>query len=228
MKTSLVLNRSQIITNIKTIEKYLMGDSDNDFNIMAKYISHGRVFIAYKFDGDFHFAPSRFIGYANNTLERHKQNSDKYGTITTQHITRILGHSNIYSQELEDAYKTYCAWLGKQPSKNNRSYWCLEEEIPWEYGKNHFFEGGRKLVTHMKIERNSKVVAEAKSIFKRNHNNELYCEICGFNFGFKITIKTFNLADYLFIFSTFHPFTYMAYILWNKRLRLIVGNYRRL
>lgn len=28
----------------------------------------------------------------------------------------------------------------------------------------------------MKIERNSKVVAEAKSIFKRKHNNELYCE----------------------------------------------------
>lgn len=48
MKTSLVLNKNQIITNIKTIEKYLMGDSDNDFDIMAKYISHGRVFIAYK------------------------------------------------------------------------------------------------------------------------------------------------------------------------------------
>lgn len=26
MKTSLVLNKNQIITNIKTIEKYLMGD----------------------------------------------------------------------------------------------------------------------------------------------------------------------------------------------------------
>lgn len=182
MKISLVSDKNQIIANIKTIEKYLMGDSDNDFDIMAKHISHGRVFIAYKIDGDFHFAPSRFIGYANNTLERHKQNLDKHGTITTQQITRILGHSNIYSQELEDAYKTYCFWLGKQPSKNNRSYWCLEDEIPWESGNSHFFEGGRKLVTHMKIERNSKVVAEAKSIFKRNHNNELYCEICGFNF----------------------------------------------
>lgn len=78
MKTSLVLNKNQIITNIKTIEKYLMGDSDNDFDIMAKYISHGRVFIAYKIDGDFHFAPSRFIGYANNTLEQHRQNPDKH------------------------------------------------------------------------------------------------------------------------------------------------------
>lgn len=176
MKISLVLDKNQIIANIKTIEKYLMGDSDNDFDIMAKHISHGRVFIAYKFDGDFHFAPSRFICYANNTLEQHKQNPDKHGTITTQQITRILGHSNIYSQELEDAYMTYCFWLGKQPSKINRSYWCLEDEIPWESGNNHFFEGGRKLVTHMKIERNSKVVAEAKSIFKRKHNNELYCE----------------------------------------------------
>lgn len=108
MKISLVLDKNQIIANIKTIEKYLMGDSDNDFDIMAKHISHGRVFIAYKFDGDFHFAPSRFICYANNTLEQHKQNPDKHGTITTQQITRILGHSNIYSQELEDAYKTYC------------------------------------------------------------------------------------------------------------------------
>lgn len=96
MKISLVSDKNQIIANIKTIEKYLMGDSDNDFDIMAKHISHGRVFIAYKIDGDFHFAPSRFIGYANNTLERHKQNPDKHGTITTQQITRILGHSNIY------------------------------------------------------------------------------------------------------------------------------------
>lgn len=243
MKTSLVLNKNQIITNIKTIEKYLMGDSDNDFDTMAKYISHGRVFIAYKIDGDFHFAPSRFIGYANNTLEQHRQNPDKHGTITTQHITRILGHSNIYSQELEVAYKTYCVWLGKQPSKNNRSYWCLEEEIPWESGNNHFFEGGRKLVTHMKIERNRKVVAEAKSIFKRKHNNELHCEICGFNFKsiygefgedfieahHKIGLATtdgehkIKPSDFLMVCSNCHSMLHRANVSTNELKSIIKG-----
>ena len=36
--------------------------------------------------------------------------------------------------------------------------------------------------THLVRERNTKVVKEAKRLFKETHNGRLFCEVCGFDF----------------------------------------------
>ena len=39
--------------------------------------------------------------------------------------------------------------------------------------------------THLVRERNSKVVKEAKHLFKATHGGKLFCEVCGFDFSEK-------------------------------------------
>lgn len=46
-----------------------------------------------------------------------------------------------------------------------------------------FVEGKKKLIQHIVRERNPKVIRLAKLKFKEEHDGQLFCEICGFNFA---------------------------------------------
>ena len=46
---------------------------------------------------------------------------------------------------------------------------------------SNFVEGKRKLVQHIRYERNHYVTTQAKKLFKLKHKR-LYCEVCGFDF----------------------------------------------
>lgn len=45
-----------------------------------------------------------------------------------------------------------------------------------------FPEGKKVLKSHVIRERNPALIKKAKENFKKNHNGQLYCEVCGFNF----------------------------------------------
>lgn len=55
-------------------------------------------------------------------------------------------------------------------------------EVLLDYESNWVLEGKEKFLQHWIHERNPKIIAIAKDIFKSNHNNKLFCEVCGFNF----------------------------------------------
>ena len=173
-------NKEQLIKNLDTIEQYLQSDSEEVYWAMADYIGRGKVFVAYLIEGQYHFAPSRFVGYKNNSLIKHDANDTKHGSRTTDRINKILGQ-NQFNANLEKNYIKYCKWLDVEPSNKQRTYWLLEEDLANEF-TSHFTEGARKLITHEVRERNQKVVKEAKRLFQKSHDGELFCEICGFNF----------------------------------------------
>jgi hypothetical protein len=58
----------------------------------------------------------------------------------------------------------------------------LEATLPQEV-LTTYVEGKRKLIVHYQRERNKTLVAKAKEHFKKNHEGQLYCEVCDFNFG---------------------------------------------
>lgn len=178
----LISTRTQLINNLDRIENYLTSSSDEIYDAMAQYIAHGRVFVSYIVDGKLHFAPSRFVGYKNNTLIKHQNNEEKNGTITTPIISKILKSRNKFYAELEEAYITYCEWLCVTPTKHKRTYWRLSDDIINEMISEPFQEGGWKTRTHLVRERNYKVVQEAKNLFKSTHDGRLFCEVCGFDF----------------------------------------------
>lgn len=177
-----VSNIKQIIDNLKKIEDYLGCEIQDVHDTMAQYIARGKVFVAYNINGQFHFAPSRFVGYANNSLYKHESNVEKDGRKTNPAISSILKQTNRFYPELENAYNEYCMILGKNPSNVNRTFWILDEKYLSELSPSPYLEGRRKQVTHMMSERNLKVVEEAKNNFKKAHAGRLFCEICGFDF----------------------------------------------
>ena len=90
----LIDNRDELIKNLDTVESYLNGDNDEVVEIMAELIRKGKNFVAYNFNGSTHFAPSRFVGYKDNTIRKHFQKDNgKHGTYTSQRLRRsdILG-----------------------------------------------------------------------------------------------------------------------------------------
>ena len=178
----LVATKNEIIQNLETIERNLQSKDDEIYAKMARYIAWGKCFIAYLVNGQYHFAPSRFVGYAKNSLLAHDANTSKHGWDTNPAISGVVGHQNVFDENLDKAYLRYCEWLDVKPKNNKRSYWILDGDFVDVFSSPHFTEGARRLVVHEVSERNPKVVKVAKHIFKKEHDGELFCEICGFNF----------------------------------------------
>lgn len=179
-----IKNKEQLIKNLQKIEQYLQSDSEEFYKTMAEYIGRGKVFVAYRVGGQYHFAPSRFVGYMNNTLLKHKANETKHGWDTNPAISKVIGNKNRLDERLEKSFLQYCKFLDVKPReyvRTHRTYWLLEEDLANEF-TSYFTEGARKLITHEVRERNQKVVKEAKRLFQKSHDGELFCEICGFNF----------------------------------------------
>ena len=178
----LISSKAQLIKNLDRVEGDLSSSSSELSETMAQYIARGRVFVTYIVNGKYHFAPSRFVGYKDNTLVKHQNNNEKDGTITTPAISKILGVKNQFYLELEEAYLTYCDWLGVTATEHKRTFWLLNQDIIGELTSEPFQEGDFKLRTHIVRERNNKVVQEAKRLFMATHGGKLYCEVCGFDF----------------------------------------------
>ena len=180
----IIKTKEQLIKNLDQVEGYLCSSSEELYNTMAQYIAKGKVFVSYKVNGIFHFAPSRFVGYKDNTLVKHQNNQEKDGKRTTPAISKLLG-PRLFDTKLEDAYLKYCEWLGVTAANNKRTFWLLEQDIFSELTSEPFLEGSYRLRTHLVRERNNKVVKEAKRQFKLAHDGRLFCEVCGFDFSKK-------------------------------------------
>ena len=91
-------------------------------------IKLGTCFVAYKAGNETHFAPSRFLGYRDNSFEEHERNDRKDGRETNPAITTIIGSPPKPDEELEKSYRDFCVGLGfdARPRGNfgvERKYW---------------------------------------------------------------------------------------------------------
>ena len=78
-----IKTRDDVIDNIKTLYYYLRNRDDTEFfNFASQIIKNGRVYVVEIIDSHICFAPSRFVGYKDNTLEKHKANNEKNGNDT--------------------------------------------------------------------------------------------------------------------------------------------------
>lgn len=75
---------------IHTLDDYL---KDTDYREYAKgLIKRGICFVAITKDRVLCFYPCRFLGYAQNTKDKHFKNSEKDGRVVKQIISKIIGH----------------------------------------------------------------------------------------------------------------------------------------
>ena len=63
----------ELESNLNQVENYLNDSNEVVLDEIKSLIKNGKNFVAYQIEGtnEIHFAPSRFIGYLNNSLEVH-------------------------------------------------------------------------------------------------------------------------------------------------------------
>jgi hypothetical protein len=125
-----ITTKEQLKQNIRTFETYLNSQDTAVRDYTYELCKKGICFVAYKISGSWHFAPSRFLGYVNNSLEQHEKNNTKDGRVTNPAIDTILNKKPDSIQELEECYIDFCNKLGIVPNKTGafgvaRKYWQI-------------------------------------------------------------------------------------------------------
>lgn len=94
-RNDFIETREDIVQNIKTLYSYLDGKVDNEHKDWAiQRMSQGKNYVIEVVDSQIYFAPSRFVGYVDNTMEKHVANHGN-GTETDNKI-------KIFYQKVQD------------------------------------------------------------------------------------------------------------------------------
>lgn len=120
-RTDFVTSREDVIKNIKTLYAYAQSGKVEYREWAEARYAQGTWFVVEKIEDQLYFAPSRFVGYKNNTLQKHTENHGD-GTETN----RILdGKLKLYkpirtSEGLLLQFQSFLISLGiqKEPKKN--------------------------------------------------------------------------------------------------------------
>lgn len=181
-----VENKEDIENNILTFESYLDSDhSDWERGQALSLIQNGVIFLAYNVKGEYHFIPSRFVGYKNNTVDEHLENNEKDGRQTTPIIDMLVGEKSCFRELLEQEYIKYCHSLGVDIHNKKRKFWSYEVIDPTLEDMiypSSYKEGRISFSLHKKRERDRRLVRDAKLNFREKHGGKLFCEACEFNF----------------------------------------------
>lgn len=94
-RNDFIETREDIVQNIKTLYSYLDGKVDSEHKEWAiQRMSRGSNYVIEVVDSQIYFAPSRFVGYVDNTMEKHVANHGN-GTETDNKI-------KIFYQKVQD------------------------------------------------------------------------------------------------------------------------------
>lgn len=117
--------RKDVRENILTLYSYLQNKEEEYYYEWAKErLSQGRNFVVEAIDGKLYFAPSRFVGYKQNSLEKHEDNSDKSGTDTDRELKRFYKLIDVESP-LDDYFIETLAQYGK--TKTSWKFWIPKD-----------------------------------------------------------------------------------------------------
>ncbi len=180
---TVVTSIKEIEDNLQLFEDYLCEGTDEEQLFCSELIQKGSCFIAYKVENELRFSPSRYIGYAKNTMQSHHKR-EKDGKETNPVITKLLGKLNP-DDNLEMEYLRYCGSLGISPFNKKRKYWTFfidsTDFIKNKDSNEGFPEGKIVERKHIARERNSALIKLAKDEYKKI-NKRLFCEVCNFDF----------------------------------------------
>ena len=126
----LVKSLEEIRHNIAVLNAYLDKKTDPEYSYALGLVKRGICFVADSSSGKYRFYPSRFIGYANNTMDKHMSNTTKDGKKTNPAISTILHDKPQHNLQLEELYQTYCPSLGFEANEKgsrgiDRKYWLI-------------------------------------------------------------------------------------------------------
>ena len=152
-RTDFIGTRENVIQNIKTLYSYLDGKVDNEHKDWASQrMSQGRNYVIEVVDSQICFAPSTFVGYLDNTMEKHEANhgdvtetdnkiKDFYQNVQDARLDALLQKA-MSEYDITVGAKKY--WISKDTTVDDilscsavkaRRYWIarLSDDNHWDY-----------------------------------------------------------------------------------------------
>lgn len=124
----LISERRELDANIDRLASYLSERDGANREFAEALIQRGICFVVAKKHGRPFFAPSRFVGYRNNSRHAHMGNDEKDGRETNDAIASVLRREPELNAQLEKEYMAFCATLDLEvrPTGNfgvSRKFW---------------------------------------------------------------------------------------------------------
>ena len=121
----LIRNIDDLKKQLEKVEDYLRkGDPS-----MKELIKNGVNFVSYECDGNIHFAPSRFVGYRNKTIEMHNEDKKGIGGRTDAKLNDVLKKEKTENLELLEKLNIFAEELGITVNKRKHSFWKTDIEL---------------------------------------------------------------------------------------------------
>ena len=111
--------------NMQTLDEYIDKKCDPEYSYAMDLIRRGLCFITIEIKYGYRFYPSRFIGYAENTMDKHLNNDERSGLKTNPIINSILKESPSERSDLENEYTKYCKMLGVEKQNRKHKFWTI-------------------------------------------------------------------------------------------------------
>ena len=191
----LIRNKEDLKDNLRYIESLLKERNVEFRDLIAK----GNNYVYYKFNGQDRFAPSRFVGYRKNSIQKHSKAINKDGRETDKKLNEILKDKYEVNKNLKGRLEQFLKNYGKTIKKGDHKFWktdirlytTLEQLDDDFYNEVKLFNENRsnppdlsnygkikheprhKTATCDRFERNPEVVADALWLAKGT------CQGCG-------------------------------------------------
>ncbi len=128
----LVTTWKDIEENLKRLAAY-RGSHDKERDFLSQLIRRGTCFICCRVDGATFFAPSKFVGYAQDTILSYTPNK-MAGNDTNEAISAILKSKPKPNKKLNEEYEKFCYSLGFTPPERGtfgveRKFWKTGREV---------------------------------------------------------------------------------------------------
>ena len=106
----------------------LAGGTEAERQAYRNFVANGHNFFVTESGSSLAFAPSRYVGYWNNSPAKHAKNYLKHGSETDRRIRSIVGWKPSPNLVLETEYQRFCRQIGvSQPQKRPRKFWELQD-----------------------------------------------------------------------------------------------------
>ena len=110
-RTDFIESRVDVINNIYTLYSYANSSEAEDKEWAIQRFSNGKWFVVEPFGNTLLFAPSRFVGYKNNTREKHISNYGD-GTQTNKKLCELSLYKEMSDEYLSEQFKCFMNTLG--------------------------------------------------------------------------------------------------------------------
>lgn len=122
----LVNNLDEVRSNVKCLAEYATSQSADERDFYGELLRRGKKYVAMLEGGSFRFAPSRFAGYIDNSVEAHHEDGLKHGNQTNGALRRLLGPEET-NPELERELYRQLAELDLTAYRYQRKFWLLPD-----------------------------------------------------------------------------------------------------